>query len=183
MMLGSTLQDVRLALRTLLKDRGFTAVTVLTLAVAIGANTAIFSVVEGVLLRPLPYPDADRVVTVAAGTLPVEGRTGDVIPFSEAGYRHFVNNNRTFDGFGGYSTVLEQFPLTGDGPPLTLNAQMMTASAFEVLGTLPQRGRLPTAEDEVVPFGHYVLRTWWVEAREAGDPLPKGRAGRPQCVP
>ena len=99
-------QDIRLALRTLLKDRGFTAVTVLTLAVTIGANTAVFSVVDGVLLSPLPYPDADRVVSVAAGVLPAPGRTGEM-PFSDRGYRHFVENNRAFEVFGGYT-----------GPPL-----------------------------------------------------------------
>ncbi len=73
-MIGSILEDVRLAFRTLGKDRSFTLLTVVTLAVAIGANTAIFSVVDGVLFRPLPFPDADRVVTVAAGTLPAPGR-------------------------------------------------------------------------------------------------------------
>ncbi len=70
-------QDIRLAFRTLLKDRGFAAITVLTLALAIGANTAIFSVVDGVLIRPLPYPGADRLVTVAAATLPTANRPGD----------------------------------------------------------------------------------------------------------
>ena len=88
----SVLQDVRLALRTLLKDRGFAAITVLTLAVAIGANTAIFSVVDGVLLRPLPYPDADRIVTVANGRRPAPGQVG-TLRFSDRGYRHFVDNN------------------------------------------------------------------------------------------
>ena len=63
-------RDVRTVLRGLSKARAFAIVTILTLAVAIGANTAIFSVVDGVLLRPLPYPDPDGIVTVAARTLP-----------------------------------------------------------------------------------------------------------------
>ena len=84
------LEDLRLAFRVLAKDRGFTVVTVLTLAVAIGANTAIFSVVDGVLLRPLPYVEPDRIVTVAAGTLPAPGRTGTLV-FSDRGYWHFVD--------------------------------------------------------------------------------------------
>ncbi len=142
----SILQDVRLALRTLLKDRGFTAVAVLTLAVAIGANTAIFSVVDGVLLRPLPYPDADRLVRVSASTVNTPG-----FPFSDRSYWHFVNNNRAFDSFGGYNGRLP-FPLTGDGQPLQVDVIRMTAGAFEVVGTLPQRGRFPTAE-EGVPDG------------------------------
>ena len=147
-MIGSILEDVRVALRTLLKARGFTAVTVLTLAVAIGANTAIFSVVDGVLFRPLPYPEADRLVTVAATTFPSAGGGGEA-PFSDRGYWHFVNNNRAFDGFGAYSAGQPQWPLTGDGQPLQVDVGMMTASAFEIVGTLPQRGRFPTAEEDV----------------------------------
>ena len=147
-MIGSILEDVRVALRTLLKARGFTAVTVLTLAVAIGANTAIFSVVDGVLFRPLPYPEAERLVTVAATTFPSAGGGGEA-PFSDRGYWHFVNNNRTFDGFGAYSAAQPQWPLTGDGQPLQVDVGMMTASAFEIVGTLPQRGRFPTAEEDV----------------------------------
>ncbi len=96
---GTIVQDVKLAVRTLLRAPGFTAIVLTTLTVAIGANTAIFSVVDGVLLRPLPYPDADRIVTVATATHPAPGRTGD-LPFSDRGYWHFVNNNRAFDRFG-----------------------------------------------------------------------------------
>ena len=147
--MGSILQDLRLALRTLLKDRGFTVVTVLTLAVAIGVNTAIFSVVDGVLLRPLPYRDADRIVTVASGRLPAPGRVGGTLRFSDRGYWHLVSNNRVFEAFGGYSSGLAQMSLTGDGQPLQAEVGRMTATAFQVLGTLPQPGRLPTVEEDV----------------------------------
>ena len=115
-------QDVRLALRTLLKDRGFAAVVILTLAVAIGANTAIFSVVYGVLLRPLPYPNADRIVRVEAGVLPGVGASE--VPFSEAGYWHFVNNNRAFDAFGGYIEGGRPIVLTGDPPEQVYSARV-----------------------------------------------------------
>ena len=148
-MIGSVLEDVRLALRTLGKDRAFTLLTVVTLAVAIGANTAIFSVVDGVLFRPLPFPDADRIVTVAAGTLPAPGRTiPGAIPFSDRGYWHFVDNNRVYEAFGGYSGG-QQMALIGDGEPLQINAAALTASTWEVLGTIPQRGRFPTPEEDV----------------------------------
>ena len=149
-MIGSILEDVRLAFRTLGKDRSFTLLTVVTLAVAIGANTAIFSVVDGVLFRPLPFPDADRVVTVAAGTLPASGIPNGEMPFSDRGYWHFVNNSRVYDAFGGYSPGPggQQMTLIGDGQPLQVNASSMTASAFEVLGTVPQRGRFWTAEED-----------------------------------
>jgi predicted permease len=148
--MAAILEDVRLALRVLAKDRGFTAITVLTLGVAIGANTAIFSVVDGVLLRPLPYVEPDRVVTVAAGTLPAPGRTG-TLTFSDRGYWHFVENNRVFDVFGGYSGGPggQQLSLTGEGPPVQVNMSAMTASAFEVLGTQPFMGRLVTPEEDV----------------------------------
>lgn len=144
------LEDLRLAIRVLAKDRAFSAVTVLTLAVAIGANTAIFSVVDGVLLRPLPYVEPDRIVSVAAGTLPAPGRTGTLV-FSDRGYWHFVNNNRVFESFGGYSGGPGGQPLslTGQGPPVQVNMSAITATAFEVLGTRPALGRLITAEDDV----------------------------------
>ena len=155
--MGSFFGDVRLAARVLTKDRGFSAITVITLAVAIGANSAIFSVVDGVLLRPLPYVEPDRIVTVAAGTLPAPGRTGE-ITFSDRGYWHFVENNRVFDAFGGYSGGPGgvQLSLTGEGPPVQINASAITATAFEVLGTPPHRGRLLTTEEDV-PGGPRVV--------------------------
>jgi len=75
MALSSFLDDVRFAFRTLRKAPGITVVVIVTLAVAIGANTAIFSVVESVLLRPLPYPDEDRIVRVAATVYPSLARS------------------------------------------------------------------------------------------------------------
>jgi putative ABC transport system permease protein len=147
-MMSSLLQELRVALRVLAKERAFTAVTVLTLAVAIGANTAIFSVVNGVLIRPLPYPHADRLVSVEAGLRPGPGRP-PWIPFSDRGYWHFFNNNRAFQEFGGYEGGNIQWPLTGDGPPVQVNVAAMTRSAFELLGTQPLIGRLPAAEEDV----------------------------------
>lgn len=148
-MLANLIRDVRTAVRSLLRAPGFTAVTVLTLAVAIGANTAIFSVVDGVLLRPLPHPDADRLVTVAARTMPRNGNEGGELPFSDRGYWHFVENGRAWEDFGGYFPGLLQWALTGEGAPLQVNVSRMTTSAFELLGTRPQRGRFPTAEEDV----------------------------------
>ena len=148
--MGSVLDDCRLAFCTPGENRSFPLLTVVTLAVAIGANTAIFSVVDGVLFRPLPFPDADRIVTVAAGTLPELGITNGGMPFSDRGYWHFVNNNRVFEAFGGYSPGPDgqQMTLIGDGQPVQVNASSITASAFEVLGTVPQRGRFWTAEED-----------------------------------
>lgn len=141
-------QDVRVAFRSLLKARGLSLVALITLAVSIGATSAIFSVVDGVLLRPLPYPEADEIVTVAAATLPQVG--GEDAPFSDRGYWHFVENNRAFETFGAFSAGNTQWPLTGtDGPPIQVDVALLTVSALEVIGEYPQRGRFPSAEEDV----------------------------------
>ena len=148
--MSSLIHDLRVAVRSLAKAPTFALVTIATLAVAIGANTAIFSVVDGVLLRPLPYPEADRIVRVAAGLLPQAGAPPEGgVPFSDRGYWHFVNNNRAFEAFGGYELGTAQWPLTNDGPPLQLDVAQMTRSAFEVIGVQPQRGRLPAPEEDI----------------------------------
>ncbi len=173
---GTIVQDVKLAIRTLLRAPGFTLIVLTTLTVAIGANTAIFSVMDGVLLRPLPYPDADRIVTIATATHPAPGRTGDM-PFSDRGYWHFLNNNRVFDKFGGYGSQPLEYALTGDGQPLSVNVGVMTPSAFAVLGTLPQRGRLPTVEDVTpgaLPRVTLLSHGLWV-SRYGSDPSIVGR--------
>ena len=153
-------QDIRLALRTLLKDRGFAAVTVVTLAVGIGANTAIFSVVDAVLLRPLAYPDAERVIT-----LNFEPASN----VSDAGYWHVREKNRSFDDLGAFRST--QLALTGRGEPTQISVGLMTNSAYSVLGIPPLRGRLPS-EEEDLPDGPLVTvlgHGLWV-ARFGSDP-------------
>jgi hypothetical protein len=106
-------QDLRYATRTLRKQPAFTLAVVLALALGIGATTAIFTVVQGVLLSPLPYPDEDRVVRVAAtGHGSREEERGDQ-PFSPRGYWHFVNSNRSFQKFGGSVARAVPVSLTG----------------------------------------------------------------------
>jgi len=153
--------NLRISLRGLVKTPAFTIVTVLTLAVAIGATTAIFSVIDGVLFHALPYPNADRLVRVAARTLPQAGLASGQSPFSDRGYWHFVNNNRAFEKFGGFQLTAsadqpDQWALTGAGEPIMVDVGRLTASAFELLGVKPQRGRLPTAEEDV-PGGPRVV--------------------------
>jgi len=173
--MSSLLHDLRIAVRALAKAPTFALVTIATLAVAIGANSAIFSVVDGVLLRPLPYPDADRIVRVSAGVLPQAGG-GPVAPFSDRGYWHFKDNNRSFEAFGAYEAGNVQWPLTNDGPPLQVDVALMTLSAFEVLGVQPQRGRLPTPEEDVPDAPQVVLISdgLWVD-RYGADPGIIGR--------
>lgn len=148
---------------------------VLTLAVAIGATTAIYSVVQGVLLQPLPYPDEGRIVRVAATVFDSDS-TDRGNSFSPAGYLLFANNNRSFEAFGGYLALPQQFPLAGDGSPLQVNTSSMTLSAFEVLGVFPERGRLPTAREDT-PNGPQVVllsHELW-ERRYGADPSIVGR--------
>ena len=143
-MFGSILHDVRIAFRVLAKARGFTLVAFLTLAVAIGANTAIFSVVDAVLLRPLAYPDAEEIVTI---TLDASGAGVPELPFSDRGYWHFREQNRSFVDFGGFGGAL--LALTGNGEPTQLSVGLMTNSAYDVLGVSPLRGRLPSEEEDI----------------------------------
>lgn len=170
--LGELVYDTRLAVRALLKSRGFTAVTLLTLSVGIGASTAIFSVVHGVLLSPLPYANVDRIVRVSTEAVPPTGL--EELPFSQAGYWHFVENQRSYEAFGGYSEARRNY-LSGDGATQDVSVAGMSVDAFEVLGMLPQAGRLPTREEErsharVLLISHDL----WV-ARFGSDPTVIGR--------
>src|SRR5688572_14725983 len=106
-MIESVLEDFRIAFRTLAGAPGFSVVVLTTLAVGIGATTAIFSVVDAVLLSPLGYPDDDEIVTI--GMERPDGGRGD-LGYSDAGYRHFRDNNRSFAAFGGYQTT--ELPLS-----------------------------------------------------------------------
>jgi len=135
------LQDIRYALRTLAKNPGFAIISVLTLALGIGANTALFSVVNGVLLNPLPYPNPEQLVAVAE-TVP---------PFKEASisYPNFldwVRMNHTFRGLAAYRH--ENFNLTGSSEAQRLNAVQISASFFPLLGVKPVIGRDFSPEDD-----------------------------------
>jgi predicted permease len=137
--------DLQYGTRVLRKQPGFTVAAVLTLALGIGATTAMFSVVESVLLSPLPYPEEGRIVRVGATSYTARDRASS---FSPRGYWHFVNNNRSFEKFGGYRVLDSTAPLTGDDPALVVDPALMTLSAFEVLGVFPELGRLPTPEED-----------------------------------
>jgi predicted permease len=140
----------------------------LTLAVAIGANSAIFSVVQSVLLQPLPYPDEGRIVRVAANT---DGG----MAFSPAGYGLFVESNRSFETLGGFFAP-GPLPLTGDGPARQVNVGQMTLSAFEVLRVFPEQGRLPTAQEDTLggPLVALLSHDLWV-SRYGADSSIVGR--------
>src|SRR5829696_6327689 len=122
-------QDLRHSARTLLRNPSFTAVAVGTLILAIGANSAIFSVLYAVVLRPLPYPDPDRLVMVWNW---FSGESMDEVRISAAEYLDFVEQDEMFEDISVYS-----FPaslgLTQEGEPDQLEAARVTASFFSVL--------------------------------------------------
>jgi putative ABC transport system permease protein len=128
-------QDARLGARLLRKSPGFTISALVTLALGIGANTAIFSVVDAVVLRPLPYPDADRLVSVWEVHQP-RGTRGVVAP---ANYVDYVQRARAFQSFTAYAQAGRN--LTGAGTPERLVAEEVTASYFATLGVMPALGR------------------------------------------
>jgi predicted permease len=134
-------QDVRYGLRVLLKSPGFSLIAVLTLGLGIGATTSLFSVVNGVLLDPLPYPKADQLVEIAA----------KAPPFSESSvsYPNFldwVRENHTFESLAGYRP--SELSLTGSGDALELKTMQVSASFFPLLGVQPIIGRNFAPEED-----------------------------------
>ena len=166
--LETAVQDVRYALRTLRSSPGFTAVAVTMLALGIGANTAIFSVVSAVLLRPLPFPEPDRLVLVwenfsaVGGPARVEVSPGDYVSWSE--------RNRSFTGVAGFA--VDNYNLTGAGDPDKITGARITGNLFfDVLGMQPLLGRTLTERDDQPGAGPVVVideRVW--RSRFAADP-------------
>src|SRR5260370_12372810 len=140
------LQDVRYALRQLHKNLGFTVVAVVTLALGIGANTAIFSIVDSLLFRPLPYPSSARIVRIWNTFAP---RGMMEIPAAEPEFFEY-RQSHTFAHFAGFSTGA--VTLTGTGEPLRVAATWGTSDLFQVMGTKPLLGRV-FSSDEFQP-GH-----------------------------
>lgn len=139
--MNTFLQDLRYALRVLAKSPGFTVIAVLTLALGIGANTALFSVVNGVLLNPLPYPQPERLTALYSRTKQFQ--------YSSISYPNFLDwqrDNRSFSALGAYRG--DDFNMTGQGEPERLRAEMVSADFFSILGVKPVTGRLIDAQDD-----------------------------------
>jgi predicted permease len=134
-------RDLQFAFRTLRKKPGFTAVVVLTLALGIGATTAIFSLVEGVLLRPLPFHDVDRLVLLGDH---LGGRPGMSVRAREIAT--YTNATQAFSSLGGYITA--SFELSGGAQPEQINAARLNAGMFPTLGVQPILGRVFTAQED-----------------------------------
>jgi putative ABC transport system permease protein len=137
--MGTLVQDFRYGIRILLKNPGFTVVAVLTLALGIGANTAIFSVVNTVLLRPLPYPHADRIVVVGQEWM---GGAGD---FSPADFLDVQSQNHTFEHLA--ATREWNFNLSAGDRPERIIGDAVSTNLFSLLGVEPVLGRGFVPED------------------------------------
>ncbi len=158
--------DVRFGLRSLRKNPGFTAAAVLTLALGIGANTAIFSLVNAVLLQRLPVRESERLVHAT-----FEG--GGVLSYPEIA--ELREHQRAFDGFAAFGGI--QVSLNRGGEAELAGGLIVTGGYFEVLGVQPGLGRLIASSDDVTPGGHPVLvlgHAFW-RSRFAGDPGVVGR--------
>ena len=169
------LDDLRYALRSFLKSPGFTAVAVLALALGVGANTAIFSVVYALLLKPLPYHDPDRLVVIWEHNLPRDRRNNVVSP---GNYLHWRELNTSFTEMSAVSMTFRT-AYTGDGEPEELPLQIVNATLFPMLGVNAARGRVFTADDDkpqAPPVALISDRLW--KRRFNADPGVVNRAVR-----
>jgi putative ABC transport system permease protein len=171
-MFGDVWQDLRYGLRTLRKHPGFTAVAVTALALGIGANTAIFSVVNTVLLRPLPYKDPERLVMVWEDDTKA-GYPRDTP--AAANYVDWREQNRVFDGMAAVAD--QSFNLTGVGDPERLDGKRVSANLFGLLGVEPLFGRGFLPEDDQPGAGRVVVLSHGLWQRRFGaDPKVVGRS-------
>ncbi|HEX6071251.1 MAG TPA: ABC transporter permease, partial [Longimicrobiaceae bacterium] len=163
------LQDLRYAARRLSRSRGFTLLAVLTLALGIGANSAIFSVVNAVLLRPLPFAEPEALDQIHST------RRGGHIPLSGPDFMQMRDESRAYASLAAYTF---SFPnLTGEGDPVRLNGTAVSATFFDVLGVRPLLGRT-FASDENEPGRNRVAvlsHALW-QQRFGGNPGVIGRA-------
>jgi putative ABC transport system permease protein len=138
--------DLRIAIRHLLKSPGFTATAVLMLALGIGATTAIFSIVEGVLLRPLPFPHPERLVVLSdilqGADVGGNGEAGVTAPDVQA----YTRDTHSFDSLGGYTQP--SYELSGIGEPAQVSAARLSAGVFPALQIAPLMGRFFTQQED-----------------------------------
>ncbi|MGB2677092.1 MAG: ABC transporter permease [Candidatus Acidiferrum sp.] len=135
-------QDIQYGLRMLAKNPGFTAIAVVTLALGIGANTALFSVVNGVLLNPLPYQQPERLVALYTSRI----KDSDRSSISYPNFLDWRRENHAFSALAAYRS--DDFNLTGEGEPERLKVEMVSAAFFPLLGVKPVVGRLFTEQED-----------------------------------
>ena len=180
--LESILQDAGFALRGMVRAPVFSLIVILTLAVGIGANTAIFSAVYAVLLKPLPFPSSERLIWLGEGSAKADG-----ISVTWLNFEHWRQENRSFEAMAAFEGV--DLTLTGRGQAFLTHAGLVTSDFFQLTGSRPMLGRLFTASDDE-PQGTVmvvVTERFWSKTLSA-DPgivgktltleLPDGRTGK-----
>ncbi len=165
------LSNLRYALRSLSRARGFAIAVILTLGLGIGANTAIFSVVRGVLLKPLPHKDGERLVYLRHS---VNGPGGESINFSVPEILDFRSSAKSLGGIAEYSPVT--FTLQGDNDAVRITVGLVTGNYFDVMGLSVTRGRATRASDDGtgVPPVMVLTHEYWMK-RFSGDPAIVGK--------
>jgi len=165
------MNDFKFAFRQLLKNPGFTAVAVLTLALGIGANTAMFSVVNGVLLKPLPYPESDRLVSLFEN----QSEHGqDFVQLTAPGFTDWREQNTVFEDLAAFQPG--GFDLTGTGDPARLFGLRASPSLFRLLRVQPMLGRVFTKEEDRFGGERVVViaeRFWQERFQGTADALGK----------
>jgi len=159
--MNRVLQDLRFGFRTILKSRGFALVAIATLALGIGANTAMFTVVYNVLLRPLPFPEPERLVAVE--TMNTRGGAPTPSSFSYPDFRDVRDRNRSFTGVAAHTS--NDYTLTGVGDPVHVSTEIVSAGFFDVLGVQPMLGR-GFSRDEDQPGHHMIVLSQQFWARQ-----------------
>ena len=163
---------MKYALRTLWHDRGFAAMAVLSLVVGIGANTAIFSLVSGVLLRPLDFPDPARLVAISTST--PQFLNGGALPINLGQLVEWRKRTHSFEGIGAYRNITVS--LTGEGRPELIPGAQVSANLFDVLGVRPRFGRTFLEQED--SYGQHqvvILADSIWRLRFGGDPAIVGR--------
>src|SRR5262249_25425805 len=174
------LQDLRYGARMLLKNPGFTLIAVLTLALGIGANTAIFSVINGVLLKPLPYREPEQLVRLFSSS-----QSQPRFPVARGNFQNYREQNATLAGMALYTR--RDVELSQDGKPERVAGLVVTAGFFDLLGVRPLLGREFGHEDELPNNNSVVIlsHALW-QRRFNGDPGVVGRtvtlSGRPFTI-
>ena len=162
-------RDIRYALRTLRRSPMFTAVVLLTLAIGIGANTAVFSVVDTILIKPLPYPDAGQLVAVkhlAPGAPGLTTASGD-LRLSPSMYFTYAEQNRVFQAFGVYFPAT--MTVTGVGEPEQVRSVVLSDGTLQALGVRPILGRWLSADDQKQGSTAVMIGYGYWQRRFGGD--------------
>jgi len=172
---GALLQDAKYGTRSFVNARGFTAIAVLTLALGIGSSTAVFSLVDAILLKPLPYPDANQIVLPLRRSPPGVNLGFDEFPWGINDFRLFERESKTFAHLGAFKS--DSFNLTGVGEPELIDGIRASAGFFPALGVGAALGRTYTSEEDQPGREYEVIlsdRLW--RDRFGGDPGILGRA-------